>query len=128
MEPDQAKRLGQTLRARREELGLSQRQVAARAEIDDATVVRLERGTIAAPHADKLSRLAETLELPLADVFALADYVVPTELPSFQPYLRSKYRGLPDEAVEDLDKAFARIIMKHGYHPYGPKAGEDEVP
>lgn len=128
MEPDQAQRLGQTIRARREELGLSQRQLAAQTGVNDATIVRIERGVFGAPAPDKLSRIAEALDLSLADVFALADYVVPADLPSFQPYLRSRYRELPDEAIEDLDRAFARIVKKHGYTPDGPMDGEDESP
>lgn len=96
--------------------------------MNDATIIRIERGDFGAPAPDKLSRIAEALELPLADVFALADYVVPTDLPSFQPYLRSRYRGMPDEAIDDLDKAFARIVRKHGYQPDGPANGEDESP
>ena len=128
MEPDQAKRLGQTLRARREELGLSTRQLAEITVMSDATITRIELGAFMAPRPDKLSRIAEALGLSLADVFALADYAVPTDLPSFQPYLRSKYRGMPDEAIDDLDRAFARIVKKHGYKPDGPKNGEDEAP
>lgn len=128
VEPDQAKRLGQTLRTRREALGLSQRQLAAEAGVNDATIVRIERGAFGAPAPDKLSRIAEALEMRLADVFALADYVVPADLPSFQPYLRSRYRDLPDEAIEDLDRAFSRIVKKHGYQPDGPANGEDESP
>ena len=58
----------------------------------------------------------------------MADYAVPDDLPSFEPYLRRKYRGLPNEAVEDLDKAFERISSKHGYNPAGPNHGEDESP
>jgi transcriptional regulator with XRE-family HTH domain len=128
VEPKQAKELGRRLRARREELGLSTRQLAERADIDDATVVRIEQGAFAAPRPDKLSRIAEALDLSLADVFGLADYTVPGDLPSFQPYLRSKYRDMPAGAVDDLHKAFARIARKHGYHPDGPRDGEDEAP
>lgn len=96
--------------------------------MSDATITRIELGAFMAPRPDKLSRIAEALDLSLADVFALADYVVPTDLPSFQPYLRSRYRGMPDEAIDDLDKAFARIVKKHGYQPDGPTDGEDEAP
>lgn len=128
MESGQVKRLGQTLRARREKLGLSQRQLAAQAGVNDATIVRIEHGEFNAPAPDKLSRIAEALDLPLADVFALADYVVPSQLPSFQPYLRSRYQDLPKDAIEDLDQAFARIVRRHGYQPDGPRPGEDESP
>lgn len=126
--PHQAKELGRQLRARREALGLSTRQLAEQADMNDATIVRIEQGAFAAPRPDKLSRIAEALGLSLADVFALAEYAVPGDLPSFQPYLRSKYRDMPTEAVDDLNKAFERIIRKHGYQPDGPRDGEDEGP
>jgi transcriptional regulator with XRE-family HTH domain len=128
VEPEQAKELGQRLRSRREELGLSLRQLAERAETTDTTIIRIEQGAYAAPAADKLARIADALDLSLADVFGLAEYAVPTDLPSFQPYLRSKYRGMPRGAVDDLNKAFERIVRKHGYDPDGPRAGEDEAP
>ena len=128
VEPDQAAKLGRRVRDRRKELGLSVRQLADQAGMNFATVSRIEQGLFAAPGPDKLAGIADALDLSLADVFALADYAVPDDLPSFQPYLRSKYRGMPREAIDDLNKAFERIVRKHGYDPEGPKAGEDETP
>jgi transcriptional regulator with XRE-family HTH domain len=101
--------------------------LASRSGIDQATVVRLEQGAFAEPRPDTLRAVAEALGISLADVFALADYAIPDDLPSFQPYLRSKYRDMPPEAIDDLGKAFERIIRKHGYQPGGPRNGEDET-
>jgi transcriptional regulator with XRE-family HTH domain len=128
VEPDQAARLGALIRNRREELGLSTRQLAEQAGMNFATVARIEQGQFAAPGPDKLARIAEALGLNTADLFGLADYTVPDDLPSFQPYLRSKYRGMPKGAVDDLNRAFERIIKQHGYQPDGPRDGEDEAP
>lgn len=128
MDEEQAQELGQRLRERREQLGLSTREVAARAETSHSTVVRLEQGFYEAPPADKLSRVAEALGLSLADVYALAYYSVPSELPSFRPYLRTKYRDLPAPAVEELERSFLRIAKRHGIALSGPNAGEDEQP
>jgi transcriptional regulator with XRE-family HTH domain len=128
MNPEQAKELGRQLRARREELGLSVRDVERLADVDNGTIVRIEQGAFAAPRPDKLSRMAEALGLNLADVFALADYSVPSELPSFAPYLRTKYRDLPAPAVEELERSFQRIAKRHGFDPDGPAVGEDEEP
>ncbi len=128
MNDEQARELGDRLRERREQLDLSIRQVAERSEINHSTLVRLEQGLIEAPAPDKLSRIAAVLGLSLADVFALADYSVPNELPTFRPYLRTKYRGLPAPAVEELERSFQRIAKKHGLEVKGPAPGEDELP
>lgn len=128
MDQEQARELGQRLRQRREQLGLSLRDLAERADTTHTTIVRLEQGAYDAPAPDKLSRIAEALGLSLADVYALADYSVPSELPSFRPYLRSKYRGLPAPAVEELERSFLRVAKRHGLALDGPKPGEDEQP
>ena len=126
MKPKQAKKLGRYLRDRRNELGLSVRDLEEIAEVSNATIVRFEQGAFAAPAPDKLSRIAEALKLSLADVFALADYAVPSDLPAFTGYLRTKYRDLPAPAVEELERTFARIAKRHGFNPQGPAPGEDE--
>lgn len=128
MNPKQAKELGRRLRARREELDLLLRDLERLSGVDNGTLARIEQGAFAAPRPDKLARIAEGLGLNLADVFALADYSVPSELPSFSPYLRTKYRDLPAPAVEELERSFARIAKRHGFNPAGPAPGEDEQP
>lgn len=128
MNPKQAKELGRQLRARREELGLSLRDLEKLTDVDNGTIVRIEQGAFAAPAPDKLSRIADALKLSLADVFALAEYSTPSGLPSFSPYLRTKYRDLPAPAVEELERSFKRIAKRHGYDPAGPAPGEDEQP
>jgi transcriptional regulator with XRE-family HTH domain len=128
MNQRQAKRLGKWLRQRRQAAGLSTIQLAKQAGTTDGTITRFEQGAIAAPDPHKLSRIAEALDLSLADVYAMADYAVPSDLPSFQPYLRGKYRDMPAGAIGDLERAFERIIKEHGYEPDGPRNGEDEVP
>jgi transcriptional regulator with XRE-family HTH domain len=128
VKPEQAKKLGHRLRERRAELGLSLRQLEKLADVDNGTIARIEQGAFSAPAPDKLARIAEALDLSLADVFGLAEYAVPGDLPSFQPYLRGKYRDMPAAAVDDLNKAFERIVRKHGYDPNGPQDGEDETP
>jgi transcriptional regulator with XRE-family HTH domain len=128
MKKQQAKRFGAWLRAQRIAAGYSTVRLAKEAGTTDATIVRIEHGTIAAPAPDKLSRIAGVLGLSLADVYAMAGYAVPADLPSFQPYLRRKYRDLPAGAVNDLDRAFRDIAKRHGYDPDGPKPGEDEQP
>src|SRR2546430_2232174 len=117
MNKKQAKRFGAWLRQRRQEAGVSTTQLAKETGTTDGTIVRIEQGFIVSPAPDKLSRIAQALGLSLADVYAMAGYAVPDDLPSFQPYLRRKYGDMPKRAVEDLDKAFHQIVKEHGYEP-----------
>lgn len=127
MDDEQAKRLGDVLRARREALGFSLRQLKERCGIDDGLLSRMEQGQILTPSPDKLARLAEALDVRMADLYAMADYAVPSELPSFRPYLRTKYRSMPSPAIEEMERYFARLGKKYGWSAEGPAPGEDEV-
>lgn len=126
MDEQQAKTLGSLLKQKRESLGLSLRQLAKLADVNDVNIFRLERGDWAAPAPDKLARIAEALGLSLADVYALADYAVPTDLPSFKLYLRTKYRGLPQDEVDKIGAYAQKLAKKHGVKLEGPAPGEDE--
>jgi len=126
LSPQQAKELGRRLSARREELGLTVRDVERLAGVDDATVVRLENGVVADPRPATVRAICEALDLVVADVYPIVDYA--GSLPTFRPYLRTKYRGLPPEVVEQLDRIFQRLAARHGLDPAGPAPGEDELP
>jgi hypothetical protein len=76
--------------------------------------MRLEQGAFAAPRPDKLARIAEALEINLADLYARAGYVAPGELPGFHAYLPAKYRELPEAAVTELSKLFEELVARHG--------------
>jgi transcriptional regulator with XRE-family HTH domain len=114
MTPELAQ-LGQLLKAKREEHGLSTHRLAAAAEMDQATIVRFEAGTIGAPRPDKLSRIAEVLGIRSADVFALAGYMAPRDLPTLRPYLSAKYRGFLAEDLDRIEAYVARIAKKRGF-------------
>jgi transcriptional regulator with XRE-family HTH domain len=59
----------ENLRRRRKELGLSQEQVGARANIQMADISRYESGS-RDPRISTVARLAEALELSIADLLA----------------------------------------------------------
>jgi len=129
MNPKQALKLAQTLRTRRGELGLSASEVARRAEVAKATVTRLELGDIPQPRPDNLRAIAEALELPVADLFAAADWIPEGELPTLTPYLRTKYKDMPADAVREIEQHFADVAQRHGItldHAAGPSTGQDE--
>lgn len=121
---ERALALGQVVNDRRNEIGMSLRQLAAKTGLDSATVLRLERGDILTPQADTLTSIAEILDLPVSDLFTVAGWVPPKELPTLRPYLRTKYGQLPEDAVGEMEAFFGRLAKKHGMR--GPNDGEDE--
>jgi transcriptional regulator with XRE-family HTH domain len=111
---DPIKQLGRLLKQKREAAGLSTRALGAKAGINDSTIVRLEQGMRDTPRPDILTKLAKALHLNLADVFSLAGYSIPQELPNLPTYLRIKYRHLPQPARSELV-----IYMHQLYSRYG---------
>lgn len=125
MNEQQARDLGAYIQKHRVAQNISIRALAGAVSVDAAQIMRLEHGTVSSPKADLLVRIADRLALPLADVFILAGYTTPRELPSFKPYLRTKYHNLPLSALAELDAVFADIARRYGA-TRGPTAGEDE--
>jgi transcriptional regulator with XRE-family HTH domain len=121
-----ANTLGQLIRQGRATKELSIRDLAESADVPRSTLLDLELGRVASPHPATLQSLANTLELPLADVYAAAGYAEAQGLPSFAPYLRSKYRDLPPDARAELAHSFQIITKKYGYDTTGPAPGADE--
>lgn len=128
MTPEQARKLGRFISKQREALGLSQRKLAEAIGVQNTTIMRLEAGEYTAPSPDNLARIAEVLGIEMADLYAMADYVVPRELPSLKPYLRSKYSELPIGATNDIEAYARRLAKRHGVDLTGPAPGEDEKP
>jgi transcriptional regulator with XRE-family HTH domain len=80
---------------------------------------RLEQGYYAAPAPRYLKRVAEVLEMPFEDLYALAGYETPDELPTFQPYMRAKY-DLPPEAIRELESYFEFLRNQYGIAKHEP--------
>ena len=128
MNPREAKRLGAFIRSAREARSLSQNRLGEAVGVPNTTIMRLERGENLNPRADLLADIAGELGINLADIYGLAGYDAPTALPSLRPYLRSKYRQLPAEAGEQLERYAERLAKRHGVDLNGPAPGEDEEP
>lgn len=110
---EQAEQLGEILRQRRRDLGLSTRQIAERSGVLQPTIVRLERGRFASPAPDKLAHIARALQLELADIYTHAGYIVPDQLPSIEHYLKVKYAHLPDAARNELIALASKLTDRH---------------
>jgi len=120
------KALGRLLRDKREAMGLTLRAVAEKADVQNTSVMRIEQGQFAKPKPELLARLADTLDLSLAELYDLAGYTVATDLPSMPAYLRAKYHDLPAPARKELNTYFEKLKDKYGLNEDGPKDGEDE--
>jgi transcriptional regulator with XRE-family HTH domain len=128
MKPEKATQVGQFLTAHREACGLSMRRLAATAGMDQTTIVRIESGEIEAPKPDKLSRIAQVLGINSADLFALAGYTTPTDLPTLRPYLQTKYSSLFAEDIDRIETYIARIAKKRGFAVTETQIGDDVAP
>ena len=113
MDHAQARRLGALIRQFREAAGFSLRGLEDATGIDDSLLTRFERGAILTPGADKLSRIAAALDAPLADLYAMANYAVPDELPTLGPYLRTKYRSLPPSAINQIERYAKQVAQRY---------------
>lgn len=96
--------------------------------MDQATIVRLEAGSIVAPRPDKLSRIARVLGISAADIFALAEYTVPGDLPSLRPYLLAKHPGFLDEDLDKIETYVGRLAKKRGVELAEVVSGAEGAP
>lgn len=116
--------LGNRIRERRREIGLSLNDLAAETGLHKSYLSRLESGAVRQPATDSLERIARALQLPQTELFGLLDERARDLLPPLQPYLRAKYQ-LPDDAIADITAYLARYGSQQ---THGPRDGEDEEP
>ncbi len=69
-------RLGPFLRARRDELGLTQDEVADACHTKRQAIEALENGRVKRPSVDMANLLAEVLKLPVTSILAAEGYAV----------------------------------------------------
>ena len=67
-------KLGETITQAREKVGISQRELARRANMDCAEVSRIEAGKRLKPNVLYLKGIAESLNLSMVDLMKLAGY------------------------------------------------------
>ncbi|WP_182878666.1 helix-turn-helix domain-containing protein [Mycobacteroides abscessus] len=108
---DDAVTLGIRLRVARKEHGLSGRQLAELVKVDASQVSRWELDA-ATPTPHALIRLAQTLELPASELFALAGIPLPEDHAMIATMLRTEYR-LPPEAVAEIETHIAELQSRY---------------
>ena len=114
--------IGEIIKQRRKELGLSAEDIAKKAGVSPATIYRYESGDIRNPRSSILRPIAEVLNLDLYDLVGWSQLIIddrndmwsqssikaPTPSAAPKPYRRipvlgSIPAGVPIEAVEDIE-------------------------
>ncbi|MFM9590292.1 helix-turn-helix domain-containing protein [Streptomyces scabiei] len=126
MNDEAAARFGKHLRRLRQERHLGVRELARKAGVDAGGLTRLEGGRFS-PEPETLKALGVAMDVPFADLFAMAGYITPSELPSMSTYLRTCYGDLPDTALASIDEYIHWLVSKHGLDANGPAPFEDET-
>lgn len=99
MSNQQAVRLGTLIARARQIKGLSYGQLSEKTGYATAWLLRLERGEYAEPAADRLTKLAELLDIAPETLDRAARFRVSGSLPEMQTYFRTKYSLTPDQAT-----------------------------
>lgn len=71
------KKFGDSIRNKREKLGLGLRQLAKKTSISPSYLSRIERGELAPPSENKIIELAEILNYNLDELFSIAGKITP---------------------------------------------------
>lgn len=94
-------RLGAVVAAKRKQLGLSQRQLAEKAGINNATISKLEKDPTLIPDIRTLKLLSQSLELDYMYLLALNE-VIPDDR-DLRIIARTKNSLPPDEQVRMME-------------------------
>jgi transcriptional regulator with XRE-family HTH domain len=108
---DRPEKLGEYVRQKREEAGLSQRQLAQEASVSFSNISRLESGFHTSPTPGLLKNIADVLDVDLAELLGFIGIDVAGS-GSLNDYLRRDY-DLPDEGVQEAQRAIEQIARKY---------------
>ena len=96
-------RLGAAIRRRRKEKGLTQAELAHRAQVEQSTIARIERGK-QGWDSETIFSISLALECSLADLMVEAEQVYPERLPKEAASFAKVWMLLPPEFREDYRK------------------------
>lgn len=106
MTREKQRELGRYIAKTREQRNMSLRALAEAADMSPSALSYIENGH-RLPQPDTLGKLAAALSIDWEDLYALAGYGRPSALPSFGPYLRSKYGDqLSAKELKELERFF----------------------
>lgn len=120
-------KLGKAVTKYRQRLGISASELARRTGLNTATITRTELGEITQAKIETVHVLAQSLGIPLTELLTESKIIDGQDFPAMTPYLRTKYKDLPPEAIREIEAHFETIATKHGITGFdGPAPGDDE--
>lgn len=102
--------LGKRLKAYREALGLSLKQVNEQTGITNSRLSKIERGQLVCPPAD-LKRLARVYEVQLISLYLEADYIDNSDLMEYQLFFKG-INELDNEEKQHIQKQIDFMISR----------------
>jgi transcriptional regulator with XRE-family HTH domain len=117
-EPSTGHTLGAYLRAARTAAGLTGHELARLAGINQSYLVKLENDQNVNPSAEKLQRLAEALDIDLAELLTFVGVKPSSVLPPADIYFRKRY---------GMSEADARAAAELIEERYGSQAKDKQV-
>lgn len=119
--------LGKAITKHRLRLGISATELANRCQSSPSTITRLEAGEFATVRIDNLKDIARALNVPFTQLLSESKIIDSGDLPNLTPYLRTKYKHLPADAIREIEQHFMQVAIKHRITDYsGPAPGADE--
>ncbi|MFC4245321.1 helix-turn-helix domain-containing protein [Gryllotalpicola reticulitermitis] len=106
--------LGTYIKQEREKQHLSLSHFSELARIPRSNMQRIEAGVVQHPRADVLQRVANTLGIPVVDLFRHVSYTAEASLPPYRSYLESRYMRLSPEAIDELEIYFQSVAEREG--------------
>jgi transcriptional regulator with XRE-family HTH domain len=108
-----SKQLADIIQSRRRELGITQKMVAQRSGLSPSTITRIEQGFFAKPTPDCLQAIADAIDLPSEELFAVAGWLTATSTPA-KPRVSIICQGVPAEVVDKIRDAVDAISTECG--------------
>ncbi|NQE67358.1 hypothetical protein NG2371_01810 [Nocardia gamkensis] len=107
-----ALRLAEVIETRRKELHITRAILADRSGLSRSTITRIAQGFFAKPTPDSLRAIAEAIDLPCDELFAIAGWLS-TRQSRAEPFVRVSYHGVPREAIEEIEAAIDAVAARY---------------
>ncbi|MGA2454252.1 MAG: helix-turn-helix transcriptional regulator [Solirubrobacteraceae bacterium] len=112
MNDAQAARLGRLLAQARRKKGLTLRAVAEVADVSHLWLSRVEQGFFNQPAPERISRVAEALDIDPERINRITKGHVANNLPGVRTYFRSKFDLTPGE-IDEIERTVSDIQRNH---------------